>query len=151
MSNQETGHHMEGEGEHEGWTETTFGFPILDLARDVNMKNIPASLLPTFYGKSTKYLDTFLFESDILCRSYNYLHDAQKLKLFPATLKDSTLRWFMGLGESTIRSWDEMKSDFLKKYRDYCGPKDSQNYIFKMQQHQEESLEDFLERFSFVL
>ena len=50
MSDQEVGHHMEGEGEHEGRIETTFGFPILDLARDVNMKNIPASSLPTFYG-----------------------------------------------------------------------------------------------------
>ena len=51
MSDQETEHHMEGEGEHKGRTETTFGFPILDLARNVNMKNIPASSLPTFYGK----------------------------------------------------------------------------------------------------
>ena len=109
---------MEGEGEHKGRTETNFGFPILDLTCDVNMKNIPASSLPTFYGKSTEDPDTFLFEFDILCRSYNYLHDAQKLKLFPTTLKDSALRWFMGLGECTIRSWDEMKSAFLNKYRD---------------------------------
>ena len=90
----------------------------MDLARDVNMINIPTSSLPTFYGKSTEDPDTFLFEFDILCRIYNYLHDAQKLKLFPTTLKDSTLRWFMGLGESTIRSWNEMKSAFLKKYQD---------------------------------
>ena len=116
MSDQETAHHMEGEGEHEGRTETTFCFPILDLARDVSMKNIPASSLPTFYGKSTEDPNTFLFEFDILCRSYNYLQDAQKLKLFPATLKDSALRWFMGLGESTIRTWEEMKSAFLIKY-----------------------------------
>ena len=32
MSDQETRHHMEGEGEHEGRTETTFGFPTLYLA-----------------------------------------------------------------------------------------------------------------------
>ena len=32
MSDQETRHHMEVEGEHKGRTETTFGFPILDLA-----------------------------------------------------------------------------------------------------------------------
>jgi hypothetical protein len=31
--------------------------------------------------------DAFLFEFDILCQSYNYVDDAQKLKLFPATLK----------------------------------------------------------------
>ena len=102
MSDQETRHHMEGEGEHEGRNETTFGFPILDLAQNASMKNIPTSSLPTFYRKSTEDLDTFLFEFDILCRSYNYLQDAHKLKLFPSTLKDSALRWFMSLGESTI-------------------------------------------------
>jgi hypothetical protein len=86
--------------------KTTFGFQILDTTPNVNMKNIPLSVLPTFYGKSSEDLDTFLFEFNILCRSYNYLQDAQKLKLFPATLKDSALRiswgWenpILGLGK----------------------------------------------------
>jgi hypothetical protein len=82
------------------------------------MKNIPLSALPTFYGKKNEDSDTFLFEFGILCRSYNYIQYAQELELFPATLKDSTLRWFMGLGESNIRSWEAMKDIFLKKYQD---------------------------------
>jgi hypothetical protein len=76
----------------------TFGFPILDIIRDVAMKNILFSSLPHFHGMSTEDLESFLFEFDILCRSYNYTDNAQKLKLFPATLKDSELRWFMSLG-----------------------------------------------------
>jgi hypothetical protein len=91
----------------------TFGFSILDITRDVAMKNIPLSSLPQFHGISTEDPDSFLFEFDILCRSYNYTDNAQKLKLFPATLKDSTLRWFMSLGEHTILSWDGMKETFL--------------------------------------
>ena len=47
------------EGEGENRTETTFGFPILDTAQDVNRKNIPPSSLPTFYGKSNEDPDTF--------------------------------------------------------------------------------------------
>jgi hypothetical protein len=62
------------------------------------MKNIPLSILSTFYGKNSEDPNTFLFEFDILYRSYNYIQYAQKLKLFPATLKDSALIWFMGLG-----------------------------------------------------
>jgi hypothetical protein len=62
-------------------------------------------------------------------------------------LKDSTLRWFMSLGEHTILSWDGMKETFLQKYQDYCRPRDAKNDIFKMQQSEEESLEDYLERF----
>jgi hypothetical protein len=95
------------------------------------MKNIPLSPLPTFYGKNSEDPYTFLFEFDILCRRYNYVEDAQKLKLFAATLKDSALRWFMGLGESSIRSWESMKVIFVKKYQDYCKTKESRNDIFK--------------------
>jgi hypothetical protein len=147
--------HIETEGEEQAENElpqeTTFGFPILDLVHNVTMKNIPLSALPTFHGKNSEDLDVFLFEFDILCRSYNYLQDAHKLKLFPATLKDSALRWFMSLGEYNIRSWEDMKTKFLKKYQDYCRTKDSRNDIFKMKQQDEESLEDFLERFTFTL
>ena len=75
-------HERHGEDEETGnQTETTFGFPILDTTPNVNMKNIPLWELPTFYGKNSEDLDTFLFEFDILCRSYNYVQDAQKLKL----------------------------------------------------------------------
>ena len=131
--------------------EVTFGFPIFDSTMDVTMKNIPPSALPHFHSMSTKDLDSFLFEFDNLCRSYNYVNDAQKLKLFPATLKDSALRWFMGSGEHMIRSWDEMKTTFLRKYQEYCRSKDSRNDIFKMQQQEEETLEDYVERFVYNL
>ena len=114
------------------------------------MKNIPPSL-PTFYGKSNEYPDTFLFEFDILCRSYNYLQDAQKIKLFRATLKDFALRWFMGLGEYSVRTWKDMKIEFLQKYQEYYKSRDSQNDIFKIQQLEDESLEDYLERFIYTL
>jgi hypothetical protein len=90
----------------------------------------------------------FLFEFDILCRTYNYLDDAQKLKLFPATLKDSALRWFTSLGENTILSWEQMKYTFLRKYQDYCKD-NAKNDIFKMQQTEDESPEDYLERFNY--
>ena len=95
----------------------------------------PSIHLPQLHGMRTKYTNDFLFEIDILCRNYNYITDAQKLKLFPATLKDSTLQWFMGLEEHSIVSWDGTRGAFLKKYQDYCKPKDSSNDLFKMQQH----------------
>jgi hypothetical protein len=135
MDDEEDHNHVRHEeGEEVGnQTETTFGFPILDTTHNVNMKNIALLTLPTFYGKRSEDPNTFLFEFDILCRSYNYLQDTHKPKLFPATLKDSTLRWFMGLGESSISSWEGMKDIFLKKYQNYCKSKDSRNDIFKIQ------------------
>ena len=38
-----------------------FGFPILDISRNISMKNIPLSSLPTFKGMKTEYLDLFYF------------------------------------------------------------------------------------------
>jgi hypothetical protein len=63
----------EQQGEDE---EQTFIFLILDLAQNTNMKNINPSILPTFHGMSTEDPDAFLFEFDILCRSYNYTNDS---------------------------------------------------------------------------
>jgi hypothetical protein len=128
-------------------TETeTFGFSILDISRNISMKNTPLSSLPTFKGMSTEDPNLFLFEFDILCRIYNYSDDAQKIKLFPTTMKDLALRWFTILGENTILSWDQMKDTFLWKYQDYCKD-NAKNDIFKMQQTEDESPEDYLERF----
>jgi len=86
----------------------------------VQMNNIRPSSLPHFHGKVCKDPDSFLFEFDILCKSYDYSTDAQKLKLFPATLKDSTLHWFIGLGGNTIASWEQTKRVFFTKYQEYC-------------------------------
>jgi hypothetical protein len=77
----------EGEVNDENYF-SILGFPIGDLPRGIApMKNIPLSALPNFHGLSSEDLDEFLFEFDILCISYDYISNAQKLKLFPATLK----------------------------------------------------------------
>jgi len=38
--------------------------------------------------------------------------------LFPTTLKDAGLKWFMGLGAHSIKTWEELKTTFLEKYKD---------------------------------
>ena len=86
----------------------TFPFPLPSLVTIDNLKNIPSNVLPKFYGLATEDLDTYLFEFDILYRSFDYNTDAHKLKLFPATLKESALQWFMGLGANAVGTWDEM-------------------------------------------
>lgn len=53
------------------------------------MKNISPSTLPHFHGLNSEDPDTFLFEFALICRTYDYTFDDQKLKLFPSTLKDA--------------------------------------------------------------
>jgi hypothetical protein len=140
-----------GNDEEEEEEHTTFSFPIVDtptlLGDDIKMKNISPSILPNFFGLSTEDPDAFMFEFDIVCRTYGYTNDAQKLRLFLATLKGYALKWFMGLGEATIVYWDDMKKKFLAKYHPYCKSKDSKEDKFKMTQSEDESLEEYLEKF----
>ena len=52
----------------------------------------------------------------------------------------------MGLGINTIVYWIDTKNIFLKKYQPYCRTRDSKDDIFKIIQHEDENLEDYLER-----
>lgn len=79
-----------------------FEFPIFDEDTTAIMKNISPAILRNFHGLRNDVSKTFLFEFEVLCRSYDYFLGAQNFKLFPATLKDATLKWFMGLGTHYI-------------------------------------------------
>jgi hypothetical protein len=68
-----------------------FEFPIQEFNGIIKMKNIPSVSLPNFLGLPSEDPNTFHFEFDVLCRSYEYYCDAHKLKMFPSTLKEATL------------------------------------------------------------
>ena len=97
--------------------QPTFPFLIPTQQGNQNLKNIPSIALPKFYGLITEDLKTFLFQFDILCRSYDYTTDSHKLKLFPSTLREDTLRWFMSLGANAMIDWKNMSNLFLNKYK----------------------------------
>jgi hypothetical protein len=130
---------------------STLEYPIVDPVANAPMKAIPLQNLPTFHGLISEDPDAFLFEFDVLCRGYDYTSEPQKLKLFPSTLKGAALRWFMGLGGGTINSWDEMKQAFLTKYQDYCRTRDLKDEIFQMTAKENETLEEYVERFQYNL
>ena len=50
----------------------------------------------------------------------------------------------MGLGEYSIKTWEDMKTAFLRKYKKYSKPRDSRNDVFRIQQLKDEILEDYL-------
>ena len=77
---------------HDSNEEYPLGFPIQDIYVSVHMKNIPSYFLPNFHGMRLEDPETFLFEYEIIFRSYGYLLNTQKLKLFLATLKDRALK-----------------------------------------------------------
>lgn len=94
-----------------------FGFPIQETDVNVRMKNIPPSVLPNFKGMRLEDPKTFLFEFEIIFRSYGYSLHIQKLNLFPTTLEDKALRWYMTLGTNSLRTWNDIKRVFLKNIK----------------------------------
>lgn len=94
---------------------STIDFPIRDHATGTPTKPIPLTTLPSFHGLTLEDPDTFMFEFDIVCRGYDYIIDAHKLKIFPATLKGTALRWFMDLGGRTISTWEEIEKGVRKR------------------------------------
>jgi len=142
---------MFGEIVHSDNANRTFTTPIvIDTTVSAPMKNISPTVLPTFRGISLENPDQFLFEFKLLCRTYDYEHDNKKLKLFPSTLKDNALRWFMGLAVDSITSWAYIEKVFLDKYQEYYRVKDRKDELFRIKQGDDESLEDYLDRFLFV-
>ena len=82
------------------------------------MNNINPLALPHFCGLTSKDLENFMFEFVFVFWTYDYASDDQKMNLFPSTLNDAALCWFMGLPENNVITWAQMQDSFSKKYRD---------------------------------
>ena len=54
----------------------------------------------------------------------------------------------MSLSGNCIQTWEYMKHVSLKRYQDYCRVNED---IFEMTQGEEESLEEYIERFQYNL
>jgi len=57
----------------------------------------------------------------------------------------------MRLGGNTIASWDQIRGVFLSKYQEYYKTRDMQDEIFTIIQDDDETLEDYLEIFLYIL
>ena len=73
----------------------------------------------------------------VLCRTYDYLEDSQKLKFSPSALIGATLKWFMGLVTQSIRTRNDMKQAFLDRYLGYYMPTNHKDEVFKMMQKED--------------
>jgi len=128
--------------------DNSFGFPIVDEDSRATMKNISPYVLPNFHELRNEDPETFLFEFEVVCRTYDYLEDSQKLKLFPSILKGAALKWFMGLVTQSIRTWNDMKQTFLDRYLDYCMPTNHKDEVFKMVQREMKTWRIYLKDFN---
>jgi len=96
------------------------------------MKNIGPSSLPQFHGLTLEDPATFLFEFVVICRTYDYTSHDQNFKLFPSTLEDVVLNWFIGLPMDNITTWAQVQQAFNNMYKTYCRSNDTKEEMFRM-------------------
>lgn len=83
-------------------TGTEGVFSIMETNGETGMKNIRPSTLKHFLGLTYEDSNTLMFKFVVVYKIYDYASDDQKLKLFPSTVKDSTLLFFMGWPRKNI-------------------------------------------------
>ena len=76
-------------------------------------------LLPTFHGMENENPYTHIRDFEEVCTTFKegaFDMDLLKPKAFPLTLKDKAKIWLKSLRPRTIRNWEELQAEFLKKF-----------------------------------
>src|ERR1043165_5210441 len=76
-------------------------------------------LLPNFHGLESESPYLHLRDFDEVCATFNdqaCTTEIIKLKLFPFSLKDKAKTWLNSLKPRSIGTWQEMQTEFLKKF-----------------------------------
>ena len=92
---------------------------IIPPTEDVVVRLYLMPLLPTFHGMKNENPYTHIREFEEVCTTFKegvLDMDLLKLKAFPLTLKDKAKIWLNSLRPRTIRNWDELQAEFLKKF-----------------------------------
>ena len=92
-------------------------------ASHFNFKPGIIQLLPSFHDLDLENSYLHLREFEEVCNTYNYSNCSMntiRLKLFPFSLKDKAKTWLQNLRPGSIRAWDEMQQQFLKKFFPSC-------------------------------
>jgi len=88
-------------------------------ASHFNFKPGIIQLLPSFHGLDLENPYLHLREFKEVCNTYNDSNRSMntiRLRLFPFSLKDKAKTWLQNLRPGSIRTWDEMQQQFLKKF-----------------------------------
>ncbi|XP_052298373.1 uncharacterized protein LOC102614752 [Citrus sinensis] len=84
-----------------------------------NFKPGIIQLLPTFHGLESENPYLHLRDFEEVCNTYtdqNCSMNIIRLKLFPFSLKDKAKTWLQNLRSGSVRTWNNMQEQFLKKF-----------------------------------
>ncbi|KAL0461221.1 UNVERIFIED_CONTAM: hypothetical protein Slati_0009700 [Sesamum latifolium] len=97
-------------------------------------------------GDPENHLDKFLAKADLLDMS-----DAGYCKIFSTTLVGKAMTWFNQLLTHTIESFEQLSQHFLHHFSINKRYPKTTSYLFTVVQQEQESLRDYVQRFSEVV
>ena len=75
--------------------------------------------IPSFHGVDSKNPYLYLKDFEEVCATFkeaNTDEEVMRLKLFPFSLKDKGKIWQNALRPNSIRSWQDLQAEFLKRF-----------------------------------
>ncbi|XP_061348633.1 uncharacterized protein LOC133294005 [Gastrolobium bilobum] len=68
-------------------------------------------------------------------------------RLFPTTMKETTLRWYSALPSNSVQSWEDLTNQFLVRFATSKAQYKSTHALKTVRQGSNETLHDYLNRF----
>jgi hypothetical protein len=133
-------------------TPSCIVFP--NVVGNFEMKPSVIQLLPKFHGLDSENPYLHLKEFDEVCATLQYNNvtdDVVRLKLFPFSLKEKAKSWLHSLRPNTIRTWQEMTREFLKKFFSTHKTNTLRKNIMHFSQKENETFFQCWERFKDLL
>ena len=123
---------------------------IVPSIEDVVVRPYLVSLFPTFHGMENENSYTHIREFEEVCTTFvegAIDMDLLKLKAFPLTLKDKAKIWLNSLRPRTIRNWEELQAEFLKKFFSAHKTNNLKRQIYTFAAHDNEKFYQCWERY----
>lgn len=112
------------------------------------------SILPKFGNFENNDPYTFVTKFEQVCETMKLQQlsdDGVRLRLIPFALTDYAERWFLSLPSDSIKTWDEFKKIFLRKFYPLDKTTKIRNEIVNFHQFGGESFAKYFERFKELL
>ncbi|KAL0416591.1 UNVERIFIED_CONTAM: hypothetical protein Slati_3491000 [Sesamum latifolium] len=146
--------HIQNASQQQGGTQNPLPLGVAPARRNPFSMQILAEALPqgiriptlTDYdgtGDPEDHLDKFLAKADLLDMS-----DAGYCKIFRTTLSGRAMVWFNQLPAHTIESFEQLSQRFLHHFSINKRYPKAASYLFTVVQQEQESLRDYVQRFS---
>ncbi|KAH7428181.1 hypothetical protein KP509_10G079600 [Ceratopteris richardii] len=111
----------------------------------------PLGDFPCFLGSSDEDPDAHIQLFEPICGAHEIVDDGRKLWIFPATLRGDAIEWYANLGVHERTSYDDLKTNFLRKFRGLGFEEKLAEELDHLRQRATESIDKYIDRMDTIV